>query len=132
MSRILLDTHVLLWAQYEPARLSARVSQAIQDPTNAVFFSAASIWEIAIKSALGRPDFTRDPLTIASVAQTAGFAELPVRSAAAALVARLPAHHKDPFDRLLVAQAMFETATLCTADPLLDRYSQFVQLFPWE
>jgi PIN domain nuclease of toxin-antitoxin system len=91
-------------------------------------FSAASIWEIAIKSALGRSDFRVAPARIAEVALESGFVELPVRVPAALRVAALPHHHRDPFDRLLVAQAMCEPAVLYTADPQLAAYSELVEL----
>lgn len=124
--RLLLDTHVLLWALSSPERLGETARSAIEDPSNDVMFSAASIWEIAIKSALKRIEFTVTPDKILAAAIESGFDELPVRSAAAAHVAVLPAHHRDPFDRLLVAQAITEPAILYTADPQLDVYSELV------
>jgi PIN domain nuclease of toxin-antitoxin system len=128
VSRLLLDTHILLWSLFHPERLSVEASDAISDADNEVFFSAASIWEIAIKAALGRADFAHDPVTIVAMAQATGFPEIPVRSTAASLVVRLPLHHRDPFDRLLVAQAMAEGLILCTADPFVEQYSQHAQL----
>jgi PIN domain nuclease of toxin-antitoxin system len=124
--RLLLDTHVLLWALSSPERLGKKVQSAIEDPSNDVMFSAASIWEIAIKWALKRLDFTITPDQILAAAIESGFDELPVRSAVAAYVAVLPAHHRDPFDRLLIAQAILEPAILYTADPQLDAYSELV------
>ena len=124
--RLLLDTHVLLWALIEPTRLSKATQAVLEDPENEVLFSAASIWEIAIKSALGRADFQVAPAEILEAAQTSGFAELPVRSAAALRVATLPHLHRDPFDRLLIAQAMTEPAVFYTADEQLERYSELV------
>jgi PIN domain nuclease of toxin-antitoxin system len=126
--RLLLDTHVLLWALGEPARLDARTQALLEDPTNEVLFSAASIWEIAIKARLGRADFAVRPEEIARAARDTGFTELPVRADAAAQVVDLPLHHRDPFDRLLVAQAMVEPMRLYTADPLLPPYSELVTL----
>lgn len=126
--RVLLDTHVLLWALGEQGRLPPTTRGLLADPDTDVFFSAASIWEIAIKAALGRVDFAVGPEEIAAAAVRDGFVELPVRSAAAALVARLPLHHRDPFDRLLVAQAVTEPARLLTADPQLPPYSDLVTL----
>lgn len=126
--RILLDTHILLWAQIEPARLPKAIRADLEDPRNAVLFSAASIWEIAIKAQLGRGDFTFKPEEILQAAQTSGMIELPVTSAAAALVAQLPPHHRDPFDRLLVAQALAEPAHLFTADSALAPYSDLVKV----
>ena len=125
--RLLLDTHVLLWALGAPERLDEAARSAIADPANEVLFSAASIWEIAIKSALNRADFQLSPAEIAAAALETGFVELPVRSAAAARVASLPAYHRDPFDRLLIAQAMSEPAMLYTADAQLEPYSELVR-----
>lgn len=93
-----------------------------------MLFSAASLWEIAIKAGLGRPDFACNPQQIFQAALETGFTELPVRSEAAVLVAGLPPHHRDPFDRLLIAQAIFESVRFYTADPLLPPYSELVTL----
>ncbi|MDN3568590.1 type II toxin-antitoxin system VapC family toxin [Paeniroseomonas aquatica] len=126
--RLLLDTHILLWALDKPARLDGGTRALLEDPANEVLFSAASIWEIAIKARLGRADFPVRPDQIAQAARGTGFTELPVRAEAAARVADLPLHHRDPFDRLLVAQAMLEPMRLYTADPLLPPYSELVTL----
>lgn len=126
--RLLLDTHILLWALGDPARLDAATRGIIENNTNEVLFSAASIWEIAIKAQLGRTDFKARPEEIARAARSTGFVELPVHAQAAALVADLPLHHRDPFDRLLVAQAMTGPLRLYTADPLLQLYSELVIL----
>jgi PIN domain nuclease of toxin-antitoxin system len=125
--RLLLDTHVLLWALIAPRRLAKQALSDIENPANEVIFSAASIWEIAIKSALGRADFRVSPDEIAAAALATGFVELPVRAAAAAYVAQLPAHHRDPFDRLLIAQSITEPTLLYTADPQLQVYSALVR-----
>jgi len=124
--RLLLDTHILLWALGAPAKLPAKARQEIIDPANQVLFSAASIWEIAIKSQLGRSDFVVDPEEISRAALESGFDELAVSAQHAALTARLPAHHRDPFDRMLVAQAMTEPAHLLTVDSMLKPYSELV------
>jgi len=124
--RFLLDTHILLWVLGDPAKLSRTARHNILDPSNEVWFSAASIWEIAIKSQLRRTDFKANPEEVARAATESGLDELPVRAHHAALTARLPAHHRDPFDRLLVAQAMAEPARLLTADAALRRYSELV------
>jgi len=124
--RLLLDTHVLLWTLGAPERLGNALSAAIKSPNNDVMFSAVSIWEIAIKSALRRDDFQVAPDEILAAAIESGFTELPVRSAAAIQVAKLPAHHRDPFDRLLIAQAITEPATFYTADTQLEIYSELV------
>ncbi|WP_428487541.1 type II toxin-antitoxin system VapC family toxin [Rhodopila sp.] len=126
--RLLLDTHVLLWALDEPVRLDRETRDLLEDPSNEVLFSAASIWEIAIKVRLGRTDFPVRPEAIADAARSTGFTELPVFAATAAKVADLPPHHRDPFDRLLVAQAIAEPARLYTADAKLTPYSELVTL----
>jgi PIN domain nuclease of toxin-antitoxin system len=126
--RLLLDTHVLLWALGNPQRLGSSARAAIEDRNNAVLFSAASIWEIAIKAALNRPDFSISADAVARAAVQSGFTELPVRSDAAAHVASLAPHHRDPFDRLLIAQAVLEQAALYTADAQLARYSDLVHV----
>ena len=124
--RLLLDTHVLLWALIEPKRLSAEFQALLENPDHEILFSAASIWQISIKAALGCADIQVAPPTIVEAAQATGFVELPVRAAAALKVAALPHHHCDPFDRLLVAQAMTEPAALYTADAQLCAYSELV------
>ena len=125
--RILLDTHILLWAISSPERLGESVRTAILDPDNDVLFSAASIWEIAIKAALRRAGFLVQPDAVAEEARDIGFVELPVHSSVAARVAELPLIHRDPFDRLLVAQAIAEPAILYTADARLPAYSELVR-----
>lgn len=126
--RLLLDTHVLIWALSEPARLSAETRSMLENSGNEVFFSAASIWEIAIKARLGRADFNQGSGDVARSALATGFVELPVLSDAAKRVETLPLHHRDPFDRLLVAQAMAGPLQLITADSLLTPYSELVTL----
>jgi PIN domain nuclease of toxin-antitoxin system len=106
----------------------APMREVLEDPQQEVLFSAASIWEISIKAALGRADFKVPPSEILSIAIETGFVELPVRAVAALKVAELPAHHRDPFDRLLVAQALTEPARLYTADAALEPYSELVVL----
>jgi PIN domain nuclease of toxin-antitoxin system len=125
--RVLLDTQVLLWALAEPRRMDAETRATIESGEVDVLFSAASIWEIAIKAGLGRRDFALDPAEIAQAALDTGFTELAVRSNAAALVARLPLLHRDPFDRVLVAQAIVEPATLYTTNQQLVPYSDLVR-----
>lgn len=123
--RLLIDTHVLLWALAEPERLDAAFRKLVEDRDNTVMFSAASIREIAIKAQSRRIDFDVDPAGIAR-AVASGFAELPVTASAAARVAGLPLHHRDPFDRLLVAQAMDQAIPLYTVDRQLSAYSDLV------
>lgn len=128
--RILLDTHVLLWALVEPERLDVETRETIRSTVNEVLFSAVSIWEIAIKAALRRDDFVVNPIEIVREAHNAGLMELVLRSSAALLVADMPLLHRDPFDRVLVAQAIAEPAFLYTADPRLAPYSELVREIP--
>lgn len=125
---LLLDTHVLLWALDSPQRLPQHISAQIESPETAVYFSAVSIWEIAIKTALGKVDFHYSPEDIAQAARDTGFVELSVTAAHGAKVAHLPLHHRDPFDRLLIAQILLMPAQLLTADAALLPYSELVQL----
>lgn len=115
--RLLLDTHILIWWD-EGARLSTKATQAIRDAEQ-VYVSAASAWEIAIKASLGRLSTTR---SVAEAAADSGFEELPVRVAHAEGVLALPWHHRDPFDRMVVAQALAEGLTLVTREPVFRRY----------
>jgi PIN domain nuclease of toxin-antitoxin system len=114
---LLLDTHVLIWWD-EGRRLTARARRAIEE-ADTVYVSAASAWEVAIKTGLGRLRPTR---TVDQAASDSGFVELPVTFRHAELVAILPPHHRDPFDRLLVAQAGVEKLTLVTRDRVFGRY----------
>jgi PIN domain nuclease of toxin-antitoxin system len=125
--RTLLDTQLLLWALHDPDRLPKAIRVELADRRQEVFFSAASIWEIGIKASLGRSDFQFKAANIWRLAVLAGFAELTVTSAHGAAVAELPWHHRDPFDRLLIAQALSLPARLLTADAILLRYSELVQ-----
>lgn len=122
--RVLLDTHVFLWAVGDSRKLRAEARSRIR-AAEAVFVSAASIWEIAIKAKLGKLD--ADPDELAGAIEGSGFAELPVRAVHAARLSRLPSHHQDPFDRLLIAQAMTEPLILLTADRTLSAYGEWVQ-----
>ncbi|MBI3479820.1 MAG: type II toxin-antitoxin system VapC family toxin [Nitrosomonadales bacterium] len=124
--RLLLDTHILIWALGEPKRLPKEVRAALESPANEVLFSAASIWEIAIKAQIGRTNFKVAPEEIARAAVDSGFVELPVRTEHGAKVLSLPLHHRDPFDRILVAQAMTEPCHLITTDAILGGYSEMV------
>lgn len=113
--KLLLDTHVLLWAA-AGSGLSPTAAAMIEDPDNALFFSAASIWEVAIKSALGRPDFDLDAGVFRRALLESGYEEMAITGAHASAVAALPDLHRDPFDRMLVAQAVVEGVALLTAD----------------
>src|SRR5690606_22039153 len=121
--RILLDTHCWLWLQSEPERFSADVLHELGDPTTELFLSAASAWEIAIKYALGRLPLPEPPdVYVPSRLERSGTSALAVTHRHALHVASLPNHHRDPFDRLLVAQAQLDGVTLMTSDPLLAPY----------
>ncbi len=124
--RILLDTHILLWWLKDDTRLPGTADRLITDPANAIYVSAASIWEIAIKSALGR--ITADPAAIEAALGPSGFAALPVTTQHAVEVSKLPHHHRDPFDRLLVAQSVLEPMRLLTHDRTLAMYGNTVLL----
>ncbi len=124
MSRILLDTHLLLWAVAEPRKMLPAVRSRIDAAE--VFVSAASIWEVSIKAALGK--LAADPAELLAEIEPAGFNLLPVTGEHAAAVARLPAIHADPFDRMLVAQAKTEPLLLLTNDSLLAGYGDCVEL----
>jgi PIN domain nuclease of toxin-antitoxin system len=126
--RLLVDTHVLLWAAAQPERLPPTFRRRLESPESTVLFSSSSIWEIAIKSRIGRLELAVEPEEIARTAVERGFEELPITSVHAAATARLPLFHRDPFDRLLVAQAIEEPARLLTMDRALSRYSELVEL----
>jgi len=120
--KFLLDTHLLLWAAGRPNRLSATARKLIDAPSNKLFFSAASIWEVAIKRGLGRSDFEADPRLLRRGLLDNGYGELPVLSDHVVALDSLPPIHKDPFDRMLVAQATVEGITLLTADSVVAEY----------
>ena len=120
--RLLLDTHLLLWAAGEPARLSTAARRLMNDAGNELMFSAANLWEIAIKRGLCRDDFQVDPRLLRRGLLDNGYSELPIGSDHAVAIDGLPLLHKDPFDRILIAQATVEGVTLLTADPLVAQY----------
>ena len=120
--KLLLDTHVLLWAVSDPRRLPADVHSLMEAPATELVFSAASLWEIAIKNSLGRRAFSVDPRLLRRNLLENDYRELSITGAHATAVDLLPPIHKDPFDRILVAQAQFEGLTLLTADDTLARY----------
>ena len=126
--KLLLDTHLLLWAAGEPNKLSAKARRLIADIDNELMFSVASLWEVAIKRALGRSDFQVDPRLFRRGLIDNGYAELPVFSAHAVAVEALPPIHKDPFDRLLVAQSQVEGIALLTSDAMVAQYGGSVRL----
>jgi PIN domain nuclease of toxin-antitoxin system len=121
--KLLLDTHLLLWAAEKPGRLSLAARKLMNDVGNELMFSAASFWEIAIKRGLGRSDFQVDPRLLRRGLLDNGYSELLIGSDHALAIDGLPLLHKDPFDRILIAQAMVEGITLLTADPLVAQYS---------
>jgi PIN domain nuclease of toxin-antitoxin system len=126
--KLLLDTHLLLWAAGNPDRLSAAARALIEESENDLFFSAASLWEIAIKRNLGRDDFRVDPRVLRRSLLDNGYRELPISSEHAVAVDTLPSIHKDPFDRIITAQATVEGITLLTSDPLVAQYPGPVRL----
>ncbi|WP_439684060.1 Toxin of a toxin/antitoxin system [Cupriavidus oxalaticus] len=126
--KVLLDTHLLLWAAGLPERLSPKARSLLEAPDAQLFFSAASLWEIAIKHSPGRADFRVDARLLRRGLLDNGYSELPVASAHAVAIDCLPAIHRDPFDRLLVAQATVEGITLLTSDALVAQYPGPVQL----
>lgn len=122
--RVLLDTHIFLWAVSAPARLSAAARRQIDAAE--IYVSAASIWEISIKSSIGK--LVADPAQLLAGIETAGFSLLPITGEHAARVVGLPHIHKDPFDRLLIAQASIEPMIFLTNDEALRRYGSLVSI----
>lgn len=125
---LLLDTHILLWAAYSPDRLSERARQLLRTAEHTLAFSVASIWEVAIKASLNRPEFTAAPGVLRRGLIESGYVELDITSAHAVAVSDLPAIHGDPFDRMLVAQARVEGITLLTTDARVADYGTGVSL----
>jgi PIN domain nuclease of toxin-antitoxin system len=120
--KLLLDTHLLLWAAGEPKRLPKGIRTLLEDRDNELLFSAASLWEVMIKSGLGRKDFRADARLLRRGLLDNGYSELPIVSAHVVAIESLPPIHKDPFDRVLVAQATVEGITLLTNDPVVAQY----------
>ncbi len=120
--RLLLDTHLLLWAARPSPQLSSRARRLINDPDNELVVSAASLWEIAIKSALRRPNFRLDASLFRRNLLNNGYDEMAVTGEHAVAVANLPPLHRDPFDRILIAQSIVEGITLLTSDPRVAQY----------
>ncbi|MGO9127992.1 MAG: type II toxin-antitoxin system VapC family toxin [Terriglobales bacterium] len=121
--KLLLDTHLLLWAAGEPRRLSKPARALIDNPENELLFSAASLWEVAIKRRLGREDFKVDARLLRRGLLDNGYSELPIVSDHVVATESLPLLHRDPFDRILVAQATVEGVTLLTIDSLVSQYA---------
>lgn len=128
MSRFLVDTQLLLWNAAGSRRLPARVTRLFRDGRHQFFFSAASLWEIAIKAARGRDDFVADAGAVRDSLEESGFEELAVSASHAVALGRLPAIHGDPFDRMLVAQAMAEPMALITTDERLAAYPGTIEV----
>ena len=125
---LLLDTHLLLWAVDEHERLGAEATHMITDPATTIAFSAASIWEVSIKTSLRRDSFSVDARTLRRDLLEHGYVELPISGAHAAAISDLPPIHHDPFDRILVAQARVEGFTLLTRDRQVGAYGSPVVL----
>lgn len=123
---ILLDTHVALWAITDSPRLEARARELIQAPGNTLWVSVASLWEISIKHSLGRGDMPVSGKDALGYFEQSGYRILPVEAEHVLAVAELPPHHQDPFDRLLVAQALTEPLRLMTHDAQIQRYSDTI------
>jgi PIN domain nuclease of toxin-antitoxin system len=120
--KLLLDTHLLLWAAGEPKRLPKNIRTLLEDRDNELLFSAASLWEVAIKSGLGRKDFRVEARLLRRGLLDNGYSELPIVSDHVVAIESLPPIHKDTFDRILVAQAAVEGITLLTNDPVVAQY----------
>lgn len=125
--KLLLDTHLLLWAAQGVEQLPLDAHALMSDPENELLFSVASLWEIVIKNGLGRKDFKVDPRLLRRCLLDNDYHELPILSEHAVAIGTLPPIHKDPFDRILVAQAMVEGITLLTADGQVAKYPGPVQ-----
>jgi len=120
--RLLLDTHLLLWAAGSPERLPPGARELLDDPENVPVFSLASLWEVAIKHGLGRRDFRVDARLLRRGLLDNGYEELPITDEHAVALDSLPPIHRDPFDRILIVQSMVEGITLLTVDPLIAKY----------
>ncbi len=125
--KLLLDTHLLLWTAGHPERLSATARSLIEDEDNTLLFSAASLWEITIKSDLGRVDFRVDPRLLRRGLVDNGYVELPITHRHVLSLKGLPSLHRDPFDRLLVAQSNTEGIALLTTDSVVAQYEGLVR-----
>lgn len=128
MSRFLVDTQLLLWNVYGSRKLPARVVRLFRDGRHQFFYSAASLWEVAIKAGRGREDFAADAGEVRDALEANGFHELPIAAQHAVAVAKLPALHGDPFDRMLIAQAIAEPMALITTDARLAAYPGTIEV----
>lgn len=126
--RLLVDTHLLLWAAATPERLGEAAVALMADPENILHFSVASLWEVVIKSSLGHEDFRVDATRLRRGLADNGYVELPIVAGHAIAVSDLPSLHRDPFDRMLIAQARYEGLLLLTADEQVAAYGAPVRL----
>lgn len=126
--RYLFDTHILLWAAKWPHRLPSQARAIVENAEAEILFSAASLWEIAIKRGLGRAEFQVDSRVFRQALLASSYIELAIEGRHAVAVEGLPTIHKDPFDRILIAQAMIEEIVLITADPIIARYPGPIRL----
>jgi PIN domain nuclease of toxin-antitoxin system len=124
--KLLLDTHILLWAAGQPDRLSDKARTMLLEPRNTLFFSAASIWEVVIKRGIGRDDFKVDPYRLRKMLILNCYNELPITTEHVLRVDTLPQFHKDPFDRILIGQARSEAMVLLTVDSAVIQYEEAV------
>lgn len=120
--KLLLDTHLLLWAAGQPKKLPAAARKMLGNPRNQLLFSAASLWEISIKQSLGRKDFRVEPRLLRRGLLDNGYVELAILGEHVLAMDGLPPIHKDPFDRILIAQALYEGITLLTVDEVVAKY----------
>jgi PIN domain nuclease of toxin-antitoxin system len=127
--RLLLDTHLLLWAAFSWRRLPVDARLLLEDKDNILVFSVANLWEVAIKRSLGREDFRVDPRLLRRGLLDNDYEELPILGPHSVAVDGLPLIHKDPFDRILIAQSLVEGITLLTIDPLVAQYPAPVRGF---
>ncbi|MCB2055990.1 MAG: type II toxin-antitoxin system VapC family toxin [Geminicoccaceae bacterium] len=125
---LLLDTHVLLWAVVSPEKLSGKLRARLDSPREEICYSTASLWEIAIKSTLGRTDFSVDVAALRRGLLEHGYREVPISGSHAIALRHLPHLHKDPFDRMLIAQAQAESVVLLTHDAQVARYPGPIEL----
>jgi len=124
----LLDTHILIWAAISPHKISSELASLLSDPSNHLYFSSASIWEISIKESLGKRDFKVSSKKLYDGLIENGYKELKVSALDAMEVIKLPFIHRDPFDRILVATAIWENMPLLTNDSTLSSYHSFVRV----
>ncbi|TDK35332.1 type II toxin-antitoxin system VapC family toxin [Rhizobium deserti] len=126
--KLLLDSHLLVWLAAATAKLPPAARTFIEDPQNTLFFSTASVWELMVKYSLGKNDIPVHPRVLHRALLDNGFTELPIDSVHAFNIESLPPIHKDPFDRILIAQALAEGMLLLTSDEAIARYSGPIRL----